>query len=223
MIQNTISLPATAIARLTAAVANIPGVRFVGVTYRSKESSELARHCLIVGADYGEQVQRSLDILNTRPNIAVDVAATRELFALIDMTAKGTAARKTANDALKSFQRMIGAERAAAAELVLSCEETLTAHAKGEQNADYTKAGLYETICPGLHVSRADGTFELCGLQHSKKVIEPGTFPHVNSSDKTIAKNKIRSELPVGRYRTLSLDVGCLESVRIAGNELDVS
>lgn len=223
MNQTTISLPATAIARLTAAVASLPGVRFVGVTYRSKESNELARHCLILGADYGEQVRKSLDVLNARPTMAVDLATTRTLSEAIDALPVGSKERKAANASLKSFQAMIGPERAAAAELAMSFEDTLAAHAKGEQNAAYTKAGLYETICPGLHVSRADGTFELCGLSHSKTVLEEGQFPVVNSSAKTIAKNKIRSDLPVGRYRTLACDVSALESVRIGGSELDVS
>lgn len=219
----TVSLPATAIARLSVAVASLPGVRFVGVTYRSKESKELARHCLILGADYGEQLSKSLDVLKARPNIAVDVAATRELFKAIDATTAKTPERKAANTALASFQAMIGAERAAAAELFISYETSKESHAKGEENPNYTKAGLYESICPGLKVSRADGTFELCGLSHSKAVIEAGTFPVVNSSAKTIAKRSLEKALPVGRYRTLSLDVGCLESVRIGGSELDVT
>jgi hypothetical protein len=219
----TVSLPATAIARLTAAVASLPGVRFAGVTYRAKESGELARHCLILGADYGEQIRKSLAILNARENIAVDVATTRELSKAIDATAKGSPARKAANAALASFQGMIGAERAASAELFLSFEETLSAHERGEQNKAYTKAGLYESICPGLQVSRADGTFEISGLQHSKTVLETGVYPVVNSSAKTIAKNEIRKALPVGRYRTLCLDAGALESVRIGGSEIDVS
>lgn len=219
----TVSLPAVAIARLTAAVASLPGVRFAGVTYRTKESGELARRVMILGASYENVLSNSLEILRTRENIAVDAAATRELLALIASTTPKTEARKTANAALKSFQNMIGAERAAAAELFCSYEKSLAHLAKGEENPDYTKAGIYENICPGLKVSRVDGTFELCGLTHSKTVIEPGTFAPVNSSDKTIAKRAIEKTLPAGKYRTLALDMGCLESVRIGGNELDVS
>jgi hypothetical protein len=219
----SISLPATAIARLVAAVASLPGVRFVGVTYRSKEANELARHVFILGASYENTCTASLDILRQREAIETDVSFTRLLQLGIASTIAGTPERKAANAMLAKYQDGIGPERAAAAELFISLEATLSAHAKGEDNAAYTKAGLYESICPGLKVSRADGTFELCGLSHSKRVIEPGTYKHVNSSAKTIAKDEIKRALPVGKFRTLALDLGALESVRISGNEVDVT
>lgn len=221
----TVSLPATAIARLTAAVASLSnGPRFVGVTYRSKESGELARHVVIVGASYENVLRNSLAELSKREHVATDSAVTKELLALRDSTLAGSPARKEINAKINAFQRMIGAERAAAAELHCSYSKSLDSHVAGlECNPDYTKAGLYETICPGLKVSRADGTFELCGLSHSKTVIEPGTFATVNSSDKTIAKRQIEKTLPAGKYRTLCLDLGALESVRIGGEEIDVS
>lgn len=221
--QTTVSLAPVVIARLTAAVAQLPGVRFVGVTYRTKESGELARRVMILGASYENVLTSSLDILRTRKDIATHAAVTKELQNAIASSVTGSPERKAANAALKGFQSMIGAENAAAAELFCSYEKSLAAHAKGEENADYTKAGLYETICPGVKVSRADGTFELSGLTHSKRVLEEGTFKAVNSSDKTIAKRAIEKALPAGKFRTLALDVDCLESVRIGGSEIDVS
>lgn len=220
----TVSLPAVAIARLTAAVASVNnGPRFAGVTYRSKESNELARHTLILGASYENTVQTSLDVLSKRQNIAADSAVTRVLQAAVNATVAGSAERKSANAALKSWQAMVGDVRAAASELFVSLENTLTAHAKGEENPAYTKAGVYESICPGLKVSRVDGTFEIAGLSHGKTVLEAGTFKAVNSSGKTIAKDDIRRALPIGKFRTLALDVGALESVRIGGREIDVA
>ncbi len=245
MNQTTVSLPSVAIARLATAISGLQGkTQFAGFTYRSKESNELARHTLILGASYENTVNASLDILRTREHIAVDVAASRILQndiaraqASVKMfDAMGTDSPNYAANAhdewiailsdskrrLKSFQDMIGPYRSAASELFMSLEDTLSAHAKGEENAAYTKAGMYETICPGLKVSRVDGTFEVSGLAHAKKVIEAGTYKSVNSSAKTIAKNEIRASLPIGKFRTLALDAGALESVRISGNEVDV-
>jgi hypothetical protein len=225
MNQTTISLPSVAIARLVAAVAGLQGkVQFAGVTYRAKESGELARHTFILGASYENCLKTSVTQLvqDGGQALGVDMQTTRELEKVIESLAKGSAARKAANAALASFQTMIGAERAARAELCISFMDSLASGATGEENKRYTKAGIYETICPGIKVSRTDGSFELCGLSHAKTVIEPGTYPVVNSSTKTIAKNALRKTLPIGKYRTLALDVGALDSVRIGGSEIDV-
>ncbi len=218
-----VSLPSASIARLVAAVASVQGVKFIGVTYRSKESNELARHVFILGASYENTVKASIDLLTMRPDISSDMSETKRLQAIVKSYAAGTKERKAANATLTAYQMGIGAERAAASELCISLCDSLIAGTQGEQNEAYTKAGLYEPICEGIKASRTDGTLELCGLSHSKRVIEAGTYKQVNSSAKTIAKDALRASLPVGRYRTLALDVGALESVRIAGNEIDVS
>ncbi len=245
MNQTTISLPATVIARLAVAVAALPGSRFVGVTYRAKSTGELARHTLIIGADYAKQVQASRDLLAMRPTCEGDaarltafdiligsdtalVAAFKELAKVnpnMDKDELTLAVNRLADVKAQrvAFMETLSPERQAAAELLNSYDKTLTALANGEENEDYTKAGLYETIAPGLAVSRADGSFELRGLSVAKVVLEYGTYKKVNSSAKTLAKQEITKTLPVGRYRSLSLDVGALESVRIGGNEIDVA
>jgi len=183
----TVSLPSHHVARLVAAVAAINGVKFVGVTYRSKSTGELARHVLILGASYKEVTRKSMEEI------------TRKLPTLsgIDLQA--------ANDLLVSYSK------------------SLLAMDTGTEHEDYTKAGLYDLICPGLKVSRADNSLELCGLSHSKTVIEQGTYKHVNSKPLTLAKQAIEKELPRGKFRTLALDVGALESIRIGGAEIDVT
>jgi len=217
----TVSVPSLAIARLTAAVALINGPRFVGVTYRSVGANELARHTLIIGASYDNVMRESLTILRERANIIADASETRRLQALIKATATGTKERKAANAALATFQDSIGAERAAASELFVSYENTLTAHEAGEENEAYTKAGLYESICPGLNASHATGSIQLCGLAHSKTVIEAGVYKSVDSSAKTLAKKALTETLPAGKWRTFKVDAATLESVRIGGNEID--
>lgn len=183
----TVSLPSATIARLAVAVASLQGVRFVGVTYRSKSTNELARHVLIIGASYKEVIRKSMEEL------------TRKLPTLT------------------------GIHTQAANELIASYSKSLLAIDTGTERPDYTKAGLYEVICPGLKVSRNDGSFELCGLSHSKTVIEAGVYETVKSRPLTIAKRELEEGLPRSKYRTLALDVGALESVRIGGREIDVS
>lgn len=54
-----------AMVRLIAAVAALPAARFVGFTYRAKESGELARHVLILGADYTNTLRESAKQLDS--------------------------------------------------------------------------------------------------------------------------------------------------------------
>ncbi len=110
------------------------------------------------------------------------------------------------------------AEKAVRASLLKS----IAAHEKGEQNPDYTKAGMYECLTEGVKQSKVDGTYEICGIQVAKKVLIPGTYKTVNSSALTLAKQTITGLLSSSKYRTLCIDAGNLESVRVGGTEIEV-
>lgn len=178
---------ANVLTKIAASLASLAGVRFVGVTYRSKESGELARHTLIIGANYRNAIQTSMEEL------------TRTLGTLTDAL-----------------------EIEACQALIKSCSQSLLSIDAGVPHPGNTKPELYETICPGLRQHKLDGTFELCGLSVAKKVIEPGVYKQVNSRPLTLAKQKLEKGLPRSKYRTLCLDVGAMESLRIAGSEIEV-
>lgn len=220
----TVSLYPHTLALLVAAAARIVGVKFVGINYRSKESGELARRCVILGASYENALRTSLDTLLARPFIVGDMRGTKVHQANIARTEPNTPARKAANAALKAFQDGIGPERAAAAELAVSYETSLAAHDVGQCHPGYTQAGMWEEIpgITGLRFDRVSNKVQILGMEHSKKVLEPGTHKKVNSSAKTIAKRKLEKSLPVGRVRSYSVEVGALESARIAGSEIEV-
>jgi hypothetical protein len=190
---NSDSLPSPiAMARVIAAVAALPSARFAGFTYRSKESGELARHVLILGASYENTLKSSIDALNV------------------------------------ILPTLSGVEAVAGVELAQSLAKSLACLVTGTKNSDYTKADTYAPVkdangneVAGMKVHKLDGTLEVAGLAHSKVVLEAGTFKAVKSSDKTIAKAKLRRLLPIGKYRTLALDACALESLRISGSEID--
>jgi hypothetical protein len=101
-----------------------------------------------------------------------------------------------------------------------SFNKTLAAHARGEQNEDYTKRGQYIPIRNGLSINSNDWTVQLFGLEHSKVVLEQGFRPFVNSRPLTIAKKKLRKLLPVGRFKEFALDESQIQRVAISGNVL---
>jgi hypothetical protein len=223
--ETNINLSAVTTARLVLAVSQIEGTKFVGLTYTDKKAGEQARHVLNMGASYENAKTRDLATLSARENIAVDVAATRFLVKAVDATAKDTPERKAANAALKSFQAMIGWERAAAAEVFISLENSNAAFTLGVENPEYTQAGHWETLCPGFRIgvvgSPAEGKAQAYGYSVSRKTLTPGVWPVVNSHPKTVAKDAIRATLSTGKFRTFSLEREHFESIRIAGVAID--
>jgi len=185
MLTETISLSSITVARIVAAVASLPGARFAGFTYQAKESGEVARHVVILGASYANCVRESLETLQIN---------------------------------LPSYE---GIDRQAAEELIASLSRTLLGFTTGEANPAYTKAETYEDVCPGIRMNVNDGTFEVTGLSHSKKILTAGVYKNVNSRPLTKAKDAIRRTLPVGRFRSYCLDAGCMESMRIAGKDIE--
>lgn len=111
----------------------------------------------------------------------------------------------------------------AKAEIVASLKNTLANAEKGLSNDAYTKADTYTPICKGIKAHKTDESFEVCGLVVSRKVLIEGVHKPVNSKPLTLAKNAIRKALAISKYRTLCLDRGHLESLRIGGTEIEVA
>lgn len=53
----------------------------------------------------------------------------------------------------------------------------------------------------GVKVHTSTNTLHLYGLVNSKRVLMPGTYPHRNRRELTIAKDKLRKVCPVDRFR----------------------
>lgn len=112
-------------------------------------------------------------------------------------------------------------ERQALTNVRASIAECLAAHEKGEQSANYTKRGQYLHIAPNLQLNLVDNTLEITGKVHSKVVLEPGVYKKVNSRPLTIAQDRIKKELPSAKWRTLAIDAGNLETVKINGETIE--
>lgn len=90
-----------------------------------------------------------------------------------------------------------GIEAQACDELIASITETLTTGS----NSQYTKRGYYTAEGNGnVQVSVNDVCY-IRGYSTGKEVITEGTYKKVNSSAKTLAKNKLRKTLKNTRVR----------------------
>jgi hypothetical protein len=113
-------------------------------------------------------------------------------------------------------------ERKAKAEVLRSLRNTLENGKNGEQNDAYTKKGRYQEVAAGVNLFD-DGTFELKGIVVSRKVLEVGVHKQVKSYPLTIAKDAIRKQLSLAKWRTLCLDSGALDSLRAGHKEIEVA
>lgn len=113
-------------------------------------------------------------------------------------------------------------DRKAKAQVLRSLRNTLENAKRGEQNDAYTKRGMYEQVAAGVNVF-SDGTFELKGIVVSRKVLEVGVHKQVKSRPLTIAKDAIRDQLSLAKWRTLCLDSGALDSLRAGHKEIEVA
>lgn len=113
-------------------------------------------------------------------------------------------------------------DRKAKAQVLRSLRNTLENAKRGEQNDAYTKRGMYEQVAAGVNVF-SDGTFELKGIVVSRKVLEAGVHKTVKSRPLTIAKDAIRDQLSLAKWRTLCLDSGALDSLRAGHKEVEVA
>jgi multimeric flavodoxin WrbA len=105
-------------------------------------------------------------------------------------------------------------EYMAASELIQSFQKNLNGEDTG-----YTKADIYaDTDIQGVKRNTNDNSLKLFGLIVDKKVISEGEpRKAVKSSEKTIAKNKLSRELPVGKFREFKLSPDALARMALNG------
>ena len=113
-------------------------------------------------------------------------------------------------------------QKQAAENVMASLKNTLAAHEKGEQNADYTKKGQYIPIANGLSLNTADNTIQLFGLVNTKTVLVAGEHKKVNSKPLTIAQNEIKRQLSISKFREFALDESQIAQVKVNGDVLEM-
>lgn len=103
-----------------------------------------------------------------------------------------------------------------------SLKESIAAKEEGRGHVNYSKAGLYRAICPGVAINLNDNSLEIRGFQHAKKVLVPGEHKTVNHrSEETKLKAEIRKSLKVGKFKSLCLDTGLAHSAKLNGETIE--
>ena len=160
-------------------IANIPACRFASITYRAKETGELARHTLFLGVNVERAYRRDLALYK------------------------------------RKVGKLQGIESIACGELIDSLTESLTVGIGN--NSAYTCKGVYHPIAPGIKRHKESGDVYLNGFSIGKKVLQAGVYKDVKSSDKTLAKNKLRKIGKLGRFRQFIIKPDNVKRVHVMG------
>jgi len=182
---------------------------------------------ILTGFKYDRLVQRSLDALpGVTDQEIVDLAAAKGLC-----------------DAKTSKPVCLADVAAARAELIESFNKTLNPNAESESSTAHVyeplvvngevvrSARVYRCVkneghkcycrdCTGIKSAPKDGTVYLQGLAVFTTVLEAaanGPVPPTKSSAKTLAKNLLRSKLPISRYVSHPLEKGADWVLRAGG------
>lgn len=95
---------------------------------------------------------------------------------------------------------------------LLEANKKETPQSKAQQDA-------YTTIFPNVRVHNETGRVFVFGFKINKVVLIAGNYKSVNSSDLTLAKEKIRATLKAPKFRQYALDK--IKEVRLNGETLE--
>jgi len=178
-----------------------PIVGFAGLNYTNAHG-EHANNTIQIGATYDNVLEKSRKQLIATMQIHLGLQVIADDAKNDDGLFTIHRDRIVTMDSTKSDD----VTRHAATELLLSIYNSINNRMQGKHNDAYTKANTYTPLFHGIKVHNEAETIELSGLAYRKRIITEGTYPVVNSRPKTIAKNKLRSALPIGKWRTYRLD-----------------
>ena len=119
---------------------------------------------------------------------------------------------------LKLMKTTNAVEEQARQELIESMMKSIETKFQG--NPNYTKKDYYEHL--DRNVKMHEGNFYLNSFVISKNVIEPGEYKKVNSSEKTIAKNKMRKQLRQSKFREFKLELDKIQSASLNGKRFEI-
>ena len=96
-------------------------------------------------------------------------------------------------------------------EIEISINDSLT---KGiGNNINYTKKGYYTPDSDNKNIKQHNETIYLNGYCIAKRILVKGNYKQVNSSDKTICKNKIKKHLKMNKFREFILNQDSLIAI----------
>lgn len=96
--------------------------------------------------------------------------------------------------------------------------ELINSFIKPNENRSQGQINAYTIVAKGIKVHNETGEIYIFGLRQSKKIIEQGVYPIVNSKPLTLAKNELRKELKSNKFTQYKLS--STATIKMNGEEL---
>lgn len=165
-------------------IAQTTACRFASITYKAKETGEIARHTLMLGVNTERAYKRDLSLYR------------------------------------RKVSKLQGIESIACNELIDSLSESLALGIGN--NTAYTCKDVYQPLAPGIKQHKETGDVYVNGFSLRKKVLEAGVYKKVNSSEKTLAKNKLRKLGKMSRFRQFIIKPDNVRLIHVIGKTFAV-
>lgn len=148
---------------------SLVGAKFITVNeYLSKKSGEVSNHTILANFDYSKAVAKDINKLETLSVLKLQEIA-NNLNIDIAIVTKGF------NELLNAFLK--------------------NRNEATRSNQSIVQDEKYLSICPSVRLNKDTLNLHVYGLSIQKTVLVKGEYKHVNSADKTIAKNAIKKAL----------------------------
>lgn len=89
-------------------------------------------------------------------------------------------------------------------------------------NANFTQKGVYQSLCKGLRLHKAENKIHLTGFIINKQVLVEGEKKVVKSSQKTICKRKLAKRMKCRKFRDFIFDPVNIAGLKINGKILEI-
>jgi hypothetical protein len=133
-------------------------------------------------------------------------------------------ALKKSINALKSIHPEHLLQRQAKDELIMSWQTSINKIETTDiEDIDDTYIRFFDesgAYIKGIKLHEPSQCLHIYGLVHKKRIIQPGSYPTVNRQPLTIEKDKLRSIVPVGKFRQFKIVPEQVE--RISVNKLNL-
>lgn len=178
-------------------IQNLNGAKFITLNGYVNEAGEVANHNILV----------NINVMNAKKTD--------------NATLHNTSAEIIKSKSTKNFDLAIF--NLALAELIISSDKNISENIEDRTAQSQGQTNAFLQVGKGLKIAKETGLLHIFGFKNQKKVIVPGVYKPVKSSDKTLAKKEITKVLKLRSGKFHTFKIGNIESVKMEGKTLIIN
>jgi hypothetical protein len=178
-------------------IENLNGAKFITLNGYISEAGEIANHNILV----------NINVMNAKKTD--------------NATLHNTKVEVISEKSAKTFALDI--LNLALSEMIISSDKNISENIEDRTAQSQAQTEAYIQIGKGLKLHKETGLIHIFGFKNQKKIIVPGVYKPVKSSDKTLAKKEITKVLKLRSGKFQTFKIGNIESVKMEGKTLVIN